>query len=165
MEVCEAGVGTGRAFITQKKILGLWWREIPTPLPEDQARHIASSQTLPSKYLSSTRHQPPPNNLYSDTPPRLYSEAAPSRFYTSPPTLSYPDSSPEGPEEVSPTGPPQRPALELPYSLGRPPLGPRPNHLQTFYQPPPLASNGEAVYTAEPTSEGDDGQMQRVTSL
>uniref|UniRef100_A0A3B4ZKE3 Latrophilin-1-like n=1 Tax=Stegastes partitus TaxID=144197 RepID=A0A3B4ZKE3_9TELE len=93
--------------------------------------------------------------------------SSPPRFYTrtSPPTLSYPDSSPEGPEEVSPTGQPQRPALELPYSLGRPPLGPRPNHLQTFYQPPPLASNGDAGYTAEPTSEGDDGQMQRVTSL
>uniref|UniRef100_A0A8C4IBU5 Latrophilin-1 n=1 Tax=Dicentrarchus labrax TaxID=13489 RepID=A0A8C4IBU5_DICLA len=93
--------------------------------------------------------------------------SSPPRFYTrtSPPTLSYPDSSPEGPEEVSPTGQPQRPALELPYSLGRPPLGPRPNHLQTFYQPPPLATNGEAAYTAEPASEGDDGQMQRVTSL
>uniref|UniRef100_A0A672HIB7 Adhesion G protein-coupled receptor L1a n=1 Tax=Salarias fasciatus TaxID=181472 RepID=A0A672HIB7_SALFA len=98
----------------------------------------------------------------------VYSRSSsPPRFYTrtSPPTLSYPDSSPDGPEEVSPTGQPQRPALELPYSLGRPPLGPRPNHLQTFYQPPPLASNGEAGYTAEPTSEGDDGQMQRVTSL
>uniref|UniRef100_A0A673B9X0 Adhesion G protein-coupled receptor L1a n=1 Tax=Sphaeramia orbicularis TaxID=375764 RepID=A0A673B9X0_9TELE len=98
----------------------------------------------------------------------VYSRSSsPPRFYTrtSPPTLSYPDSSPEGQEEVSPPGQPQRPALELPYSLGRPPLGPRPNHLQTFYQPPPLASNGEAVYTAEPSSEGDDGQMQRVTSL
>uniref|UniRef100_A0A3P8R4S4 Adhesion G protein-coupled receptor L1a n=1 Tax=Astatotilapia calliptera TaxID=8154 RepID=A0A3P8R4S4_ASTCA len=93
--------------------------------------------------------------------------SSPPRFYTrnSPPTLSYPDSSPEGPEEVSPTGQPQRPSLELPYSLGRPPLGPRPNHLQTFYQPPPMASNGEAGYTPEPSSEGDDGQMQRVTSL
>uniref|UniRef100_A0A087X9Y2 Adhesion G protein-coupled receptor L1a n=1 Tax=Poecilia formosa TaxID=48698 RepID=A0A087X9Y2_POEFO len=86
---------------------------------------------------------------------------------TEQPTHMYPDSSPEGPEEVSPTSghQPQRPTLELPYSLGRPPLGPRPNHLQTFYQPPPLASNGETGYAAEPTSEGDDGQMQRVTSL
>nr|XP_019939712.1 PREDICTED: uncharacterized protein LOC109627559 isoform X2 [Paralichthys olivaceus] len=108
----------------------------------------------------------PPNNLYSRHSPQVYSRSSsPPRFYTrtSPPTLSYPDSSPEGPEEVSPAG--QRPALELPYSLGRPPLGPRPNHLQTFYQPPPLATNGDAAYTAEPTSEGDDGQMQRVTSL
>ncbi|CAJ1053194.1 adhesion G protein-coupled receptor L1-like [Xyrichtys novacula] len=110
----------------------------------------------------------PPNNLYSRHSPQVYSRSSsPPRFYTrtSPPTLSYPDSSPEGPEEISPTGQPQRPALELPYSLGRPPLGPRPNHLQTFYQPPPLATNGEAAYTAEPTSEGEDGQMQRVTSL
>lgn len=111
----------------------------------------------------------PPNNLYSRHSPQVYSRSSsPPRFYTrtSPPTMSYPDSSPEGPEELSPTGgQPQRPALELPYSLGRPPLGPRPNHLQTFYQPPPLATNGDAVYTSEPTSEGEDGQMQRVTSL
>uniref|UniRef100_A0A3B4BKJ8 Adhesion G protein-coupled receptor L1a n=1 Tax=Periophthalmus magnuspinnatus TaxID=409849 RepID=A0A3B4BKJ8_9GOBI len=111
----------------------------------------------------------PPNNLYSRHSPQVYSRSSsPPRFYTrtSPPTMSYPDSSPEGPEELSPTGgQPQRPALELPYSLGRPPLGPRPNHMQTFYQPPPLASNGDAVYTPEPTSEGEDGQMQRVTSL
>ncbi|KAM3865117.1 adhesion G protein-coupled receptor L1-like [Diretmus argenteus] len=110
----------------------------------------------------------PPSHLYSRHSPQVYSRSSsPPRFYirTSPPALSYPDSSPEGHEEVSPTGQPQRPALELPYSLGRPPLGPRPNHLQTFYQPPPLAPNGEAGYTAEPTSEGDDGQMQRVTSL
>nr|XP_057939751.1 adhesion G protein-coupled receptor L1-like isoform X2 [Doryrhamphus excisus] len=114
----------------------------------------------------------PPKNLYSRHSPQVYSRSSsPPRFYTrtSPPTLSYPDSSPEGPEEVSPTSPPQRAALELPYSLGRPPLGPRPNHLQTFYQPPPPTSNGEAMYTSEPTSEptseGEDGQMQRVTSL
>uniref|UniRef100_A0A3Q2YGH1 Adhesion G protein-coupled receptor L1-like n=1 Tax=Hippocampus comes TaxID=109280 RepID=A0A3Q2YGH1_HIPCM len=94
----------------------------------------------------------------SSSPPRFYSR-------TSPPTLSYPDSSPEGPEELSPSSPPQQPALELPYSLGRPPLGPRPNHLQTFYQPPPPKTNGEVMYTSEPSSEGDDGQMQRVTSL
>ncbi|KAI4832075.1 hypothetical protein KUCAC02_015058 [Chaenocephalus aceratus] len=110
----------------------------------------------------------PPNNIYSRHSPQVYSRSSsPPRFYTrtSPPTLSYPDSSPEGPEDVSPTGQTQRPALELPYSLGRPPLGPRPNHLQTFYQPPPMASNGEAAYTGEPASEGEDGQMQRVTSL
>ncbi|XP_034044763.1 adhesion G protein-coupled receptor L1-like isoform X2 [Thalassophryne amazonica] len=110
----------------------------------------------------------PPNNLYSRPSPQVYSRSSsPPRFYTrtSPPSLSYPDSSPEGQEELSPSGQPQRPALELPYSLGRPPLGPRPNHLQTFYQPPPLASNGEAGYSPEPMSEGDDGQMQRVTSL
>ncbi|XP_036798455.1 uncharacterized protein LOC118938515 [Oncorhynchus mykiss] len=55
----------------------------------------------------------------------------------------------------------------FPYSLGRPPLGPRPNHMQTFYQPPPLTpltANGELGYT-EPASEDDEGQMQRVTSL
>ncbi|KAM6972556.1 adhesion G protein-coupled receptor L1-like [Aplochiton taeniatus] len=106
------------------------------------------------------------NSLYSRNSPQLYSRSgSPPRFYTrtSPPVLSYPDSSPEGQEEVSPTPRPQRPALELPYSLGRPPLGPRPNHLQTFYQPP--ATNGEAAYTAEPSSEEEDGQMQRVTSL
>ena len=92
----------------------------------------------------------------------------PPRFYTrtTPPSLSYPDSSPEGPEELSPTGQrPQRPALDLPYSMGRPPLGPRPNHLQTFYQPPPLAANGEPGYLADAGCDAEDGQMQRVTSL
>lgn len=144
----------------------------PSPLyPGD--RHspplsIYPRSSPPTNIFAPRDTNSPPNNLYSRHSPQVYSRSSsPPRFYTrtSPPTLSYPDSSPEGPEEVSPTGQPQRPALELPYSLGRPPLGPRPNHLQTFYQPPPLASNGEAVYTAEPASEGEDGQMQRVTSL
>lgn len=145
----------------------------PSPLYPGDRRSpplsIFPRSSPPPNIFSPRDANSPPNNLYSRHSPQVYSRSSsPPRFYTrtSPPTLSYPDSSPEGPEEVSPTGQPQRPALELPYSLGRPPLGPRPNHLQTFYQPPPLASNGEAVYTAEPTSsEGDDGQMQRVTSL
>ncbi|KAG7246120.1 hypothetical protein CRUP_017695, partial [Coryphaenoides rupestris] len=117
-----------------------------------------------------------PSSLYSRHSPQVvYSRGSspPPRFYTrtTPPSLSYPDSSPEGQEEeVSPTGQSQRPALDLPYSLGRPPLGPRPNHLQTFYQPPPpppppQAANGEPGYLAEARCEGEDGQMQRVTSL
>ncbi|XP_077576026.1 adhesion G protein-coupled receptor L1b isoform X2 [Stigmatopora nigra] len=109
----------------------------------------------------------PPSNLYPRQSPQVYSRSSsPPRFYSrnSPPILSYPDSSPEGPEELSPGSPPQ-PTVELPYSLGRPPLGPQPNHLQTFYQPPPTATNGEAIYMCEPSSEGEDGQMQRVTSL
>ncbi|KAL1005095.1 hypothetical protein UPYG_G00054440 [Umbra pygmaea] len=126
-----------------------------------------------------TRNSPP--NIYTrsespqlytrNSPPQFYSPDSPPHIYTrdSPPLLlsSYPDSSPEGQPEVSPTPRPHRPPLELPYSLGRPPLGPRPNHMQTFYQPPPLPplpANGEVVY-AEPASEEDDGQMQRVTSL
>lgn len=145
----------------------------PSPLyPGDRGSpplSIFPRSSPPANIFSSRDAHSPPNNVYSQHSPQVYSRSSsPPRFYTrtSPPTLSYPDSSPEGPEEVSPTGQPQRPTLELPYSLGRPPLGPRPNHLQTFYQPPPLASNGEAVYTSEPTSsEGDDGQMQRVTSL
>lgn len=144
----------------------------PSPLYPGDRRSpplsIFPRSSPPTNIFAPRDTNSPPNNLYSRHSPQVYSRSSsPPRFYTrtSPPTLSYPDSSPEGQEEVSPTGQPQRPALELPYSLGRPPLGPRPNHLQTFYQPPPLASNGEAVYTAEPTSEGDDGQMQRVTSL
>lgn len=145
----------------------------PSPLYTGDRRSpplsIFPRSSPPPNIFSPRETNSPPNNLYSRHSPQVYSRSSsPPRFYTrtSPPTLSYPDSSPEGPEEVSPTGQPQRPAMELPYSLGRPPLGPRPNHLQTFYQPPPLASNGDAVYTAEPTStEGDDGQMQRVTSL
>uniref|UniRef100_A0A665WES5 Adhesion G protein-coupled receptor L1a n=1 Tax=Echeneis naucrates TaxID=173247 RepID=A0A665WES5_ECHNA len=141
---------------------------VPMPVPPERYGSLARPhhQDRESEPLYKTLEEP--LNLYPRHSPQVYSRSSsPPRFYTrtSPPTLSYPDSSPEGPEEVSPTGQPQRPVLELPYSLGRPPLGPRPNHLQTFYQPPPLASNGEAVYTAEPTSEGDDGQMQRVTSL
>ncbi|CAL8333806.1 unnamed protein product [Merluccius merluccius] len=107
-------------------------------------------------------------SLYTRHSPQVYSRgSSPPHFYTrtTPPSLSYPDSSPEGQEEVSPTGQSQRPALDLPYSLGRPPLGPRPNHLQTFYQPPPLVANGEPGYLAEAGCEGEDGQMQRVTSL
>lgn len=123
----------------------------------------------PTNVFAPRESNSPPSNLYSRHSPQVYSRSSsPPRFYTrtSPPTLSYPDSSPDGLEEVSPTGgQPQRPALELPYSLRRPPLVPRPNHLQTFYQPPPLGSNGETGYSAEPTSEGEDGQMQRVTSL
>lgn len=144
----------------------------PSPLYPGDRRSpplsIFPRSSPPTNIFAPRDTNSPPNNLYSRHSPQVYSRGnSPPRFYTrtSPPSLSYPDSSPEGPEEVSPTGQPQRPALELPYSLGRPPLGPRPNHLQTFYQPPPLASNGEAVYTSEPTSEGDDGQMQRVTSL
>ncbi|KAM9769353.1 adhesion G protein-coupled receptor L1-like isoform 1-T1 [Menidia menidia] len=145
----------------------------PSPLyPGD--RHsppisIFPRSSPPTNIFAPRETNSPPNNLYSRHSPQVYSRSSsPPRFYTrtSPPTLSYPDSSPEGPEEISPTGgQPQRPALELPYGLGRPPLGPRPNHLQTFYQPPPLASNGETGYSPEPTSEGEDGQMQRVTSL
>lgn len=144
----------------------------PSPLYPGERRSpplsIFPRSSPPTNIFAPRDTNSPPNNLYSRHSPQVYSRSSsPPRFYTrtSPPTLSYPDSSPEGPEEVSPTGQPQRPALELPYSLGRPPLGPRPNHLQTFYQPPPLATNGEAAYTPEPTSEGDDGQMQRVTSL
>ncbi|KAG7485508.1 adhesion G protein-coupled receptor L1-like isoform X1 [Solea senegalensis] len=144
----------------------------PSPLyPGDRSSpplSIFPRSSPPTNIFAPRDTNSPPNNLYSRHSPQVYSRSSsPPRFYTrtSPPTLSYPDSSPEGPEEVSPTGPPQRPALELPYSLGRPPLGPRPNHLQTFYQPPPLASNGEAVYTTEPTSEGEDGQMQRQTMM
>lgn len=144
----------------------------PSPLYPGERRSpplsIFPRSSPPTNIFAPRETNSPPNNLYSRHSPQVYSRSSsPPRFYTrtSPPTLSYPDSSPEGPEEVSPTGQPQRPALELPYSLGRPPLGPRPNHLQTFYQPPPLATNGEAGYTAEPTSEGEDGQMQRVTSL
>lgn len=123
----------------------------------------------PTNVFAPRKNNSPPSNLFSHHSSQVYSRSSsPPRFYTrtSPPTHLYPDSSPEGPEEISPTGgQSQRPALELPYSLGRPPLGPRPNHLQTFYQPPPLASNGETGYSAESTSDGDDGQMQRVTSL
>ncbi|KAM7009495.1 adhesion G protein-coupled receptor L1-like isoform 2-T2 [Tautogolabrus adspersus] len=144
----------------------------PSPLYPGDRRSpplsIFPRTSPPTNIFAPRDSNSPPNNLYSRHSPQVYSRSSsPPRFYTrtSPPTLSYPDSSPEGPEEVSPTGQPQRPALELPYSLGRPPLGPRPNHLQTFYQPPPLTTNGEAAYTSEPTSEGDDGQMQRVTSL
>lgn len=145
----------------------------PSPLYPGDRRSpplsIFPRSSPPPNIFSPRDANSPPNNLYSRHSPQVYSRSSsPPRFYTrtSPPTLSYPDSSPEGPDEVSPTGQPQRPALELPYSLGRPPLGPRPNHLQTFYQPPPLASNGESAYTAEPaSSEGEDGQMQRVTSL
>ncbi|KAF0037664.1 hypothetical protein F2P81_010538 [Scophthalmus maximus] len=144
----------------------------PSPLyPGDRSSpplSIFPRSSPPTNIFAPRDTNSPPNNLYSRHSPQVYSRSSsPPRFYTrsSPPTLSYPDSSPEGPDEVSPTGQPQRPVLELPYSLGRPPLGPRPNHLQTFYQPPPLATNGEAVYTPEPTSEGEDGQMQRVTSL
>lgn len=145
----------------------------PSPLYPGERRSpplgIFPRSSPPTNIFAPRETNSPPNNLYSRHSPQVYSRSSsPPRFYTrtSPPTLSYPDSSPEGPEEVSsPVGQPQRPALELPYSLGRPPLGPRPNHLQTFYQPPPLASNGEAAYSAEPTSEGEDGQMQRVTSL
>lgn len=144
----------------------------PSPLYPGDRRSpplsIFPRSSPPTNIFAPRETNSPPNNLYSRHSPQVYSRSSsPPRFYTrtSPPTLSYPDSSPEGLEEVSPTGQPQRPALELPYSLGRPPLGPRPNHLQTFYQPPPLASNGEAVYSAEPASELDDGQMQRVTSL
>lgn len=144
----------------------------PSPLYPGDRRSpplsIFPRSSPPTNIFAPRDSSSPPNNLYSRHSPQVYSRGnSPPRFYTrtSPPSLSYPDSSPEGPEEVSPTGQPQRPSLELPYSLGRPPLGPRPNHLQTFYQPPPLASNGEAVYTAEPSSDGDDGQMQRVTSL
>ncbi|TNN63069.1 Adhesion G protein-coupled receptor L1 [Liparis tanakae] len=147
----------------------------PSPLyPGDRRSpqlNIFPRSSPPTNIFAPRETNSPPNNLYSRHSPQVYSRSSsPPRFYTrtSPPTLSYPDSSPEGPEEVgSPVGQPQRPALELPYSLGRPPLGPRPNHLQTFYQPPPppLAPNGEAAYAAEPTSEGEDGQMQRVTSL
>lgn len=144
--------------------LGLFPRSSPPPPPQN----IFSP---PQRDANS-----PPGHLYTRHSPQVYSRSSsPPRFYTrtSPPTLSYPDSSPEGLDELSPPGgvPPggQRPGLELPYGLGRPPLGPRPNHLQTFYQPPPpplLASNGESAYAAEPSSsEGEDGQMQRVTSL
>lgn len=145
----------------------------PSPLYPGERRSppmsIFPRSSPPTNIFAPRDTSSPPNNLYSRHSPQLYSRSSsPPRFYTrtSPPALSYPDSSPEGQEEVSPTGSqPQRPALELPYSLGRPPLGPRPNHLQTFYQPPLLAANGEAVYTTEPASEEDDGQMQRVTSL
>ncbi|XP_028998492.1 adhesion G protein-coupled receptor L1-like isoform X1 [Betta splendens] len=144
----------------------------PSPLYPGDSRSpplsIFPRSSPPTNIFAPRDTNSPPNNLYSRHSPQVYSRSnSPPRFYTrtSPPSLSYPDSSPEAPEEVSPAGQPQRPVLELPYSLGRPPLGPRPNHLQTFYQPPPLASNGEAAYTAEPASEGDDGQMQRVTSL
>ncbi|KAK6300951.1 hypothetical protein J4Q44_G00290490 [Coregonus suidteri] len=106
------------------------------------------------------RNSPPPPRFYTpDSPPHVYTRESPPLLLS-----SYPDSSPEGQPEVSPTPRPHRPPLELPYSLGRPPLGPRPNHMQTFYQPPPLTANGELVYT-EPAPEEDDGQMQRVTSL
>lgn len=144
----------------------------PSPLYPGDRRSpplsIFPRSSPPTNIFAPRDANSPPNNLYSRHSPQVYSRSSsPPRFYThtSPPTMSYPDSSPEGPEELSPTGQSQRPALELPYSLGRPPLGPRPNHMQTFYQPPPLASNGDAVYTSEPTSEGEDGQMQRVTSL
>lgn len=144
----------------------------PSPLYPENRRSpplsIFPRSSPPANIFLPRDTNSPPNNLYSRHSPQVYSRSSsPPRFYTrtSPPSLSYPDSSPEGQEGVSPPGPPQRPVLELPYSLGRPPLGPRPNHLQTFYQPPPVASNGDAAYTAEPSSEGDDGQMQRVTSL
>uniref|UniRef100_A0A8C5GF18 Adhesion G protein-coupled receptor L1-like n=1 Tax=Gouania willdenowi TaxID=441366 RepID=A0A8C5GF18_GOUWI len=154
---------------------------IISELVQSNLRPSAPMPVPPERYGSLARPHPhdrateplykaleEPLNLYPRHSPQVYSRSSsPPRFYTrtSPPTLSYPDSSPEGLEEVSPTGQPQRPALELPYSLGRPPLGPRPNHLQTFYQPPPMAPNGEAGYTPEPNIEGEDGQMQRVTSL
>uniref|UniRef100_A0A3Q4G1W7 Latrophilin-1-like n=1 Tax=Neolamprologus brichardi TaxID=32507 RepID=A0A3Q4G1W7_NEOBR len=140
---------------------------VPMPVPPERYGSLARPHHHDRPSLTHTatltRHAQPPQEGWATS----FRSSSPPRFYTrnSPPTLSYPDSSPEGPEEVSPTGQPQRPSLELPYSLGRPPLGPRPNHLQTFYQPPPMASNGEAGYTPEPSSEGDDGQMQRVTSL
>lgn len=144
----------------------------PSPLYPGDRRSpplsIFPRSSPPTNIFAPRDANSPPNNLYSRHSPQVYSRSSsPPRFYTrtSPPTMSYPDSSPEGQEELSPTGQLQRPTLELPYSLGRPPLGPRPNHLQTFYQPPPLASNGDAVYTSEPTSEAEDGQMQRVTSL
>ncbi|XP_043970417.1 adhesion G protein-coupled receptor L1-like isoform X2 [Gambusia affinis] len=146
----------------------------PSPLYLGDRRspplNIFSRNSPPTNIFAPREDNSPPGKLYSRHSPLVYSRSgSPPRFYarTSPPTHMYPDTSPEGPEEVSPTSghQPQRPTLELPYSLGRPPLGPRPNHLQTFYQPPPLASNGETGYAAEPTSEGDDGQMQRVTSL
>ncbi|XP_045565863.1 adhesion G protein-coupled receptor L1 isoform X5 [Salmo salar] len=141
--------------------------------------NIYTRNSPPSIY---TRNDPLPNIYTRNSPPNIYTRSdspqlytqnspPPPRFYTreSPPLLlsSYPDSSPEGQPEVSPTPRPHRPPLEVPYSLGRPPLGPRPNHMQTFYQPPPLTpltANGELVYT-EPASEDDEGQMQRVTSL
>lgn len=141
--------------------------------------NIYTRNSPPSIY---TRNDPLPNIYTRNSPPNIYTcsdspqlytqnSPPPTRFYTreSPPLLmsSYPDSSPEGQPEVSPTPRPHRPPLEVPYSLGRPPLGPRPNHMQTFYQPPPLTpltANGELVYT-EPGSEDDEGQMQRVTSL
>ncbi|CAG06092.1 unnamed protein product [Tetraodon nigroviridis] len=172
VEVWQAGADTqqGETFITQKKDFGVdGWRG-GMEREKDESFFVKDRDSSPPTNIFTSRDaHSPPNSLYPQHPPQAYSRSSsPPRFYsrTSPPTLSYPDSSPEGPDEVSPSGPPQRPTLELPYSLGRPPLGPRPNHLQTFYQPPPLASNGEAVYAPEPaSSEGDDGQMQRVTSL
>ncbi|XP_057700205.1 adhesion G protein-coupled receptor L1-like isoform X1 [Corythoichthys intestinalis] len=144
----------------------------PSPLYPGDRRSppmgLFSRSSPPTNIFAPRDTNSPPNNLYPRQSPQVYSRSSsPPRFYsrTSPPTLSYPDSSPEGPEELSPSSPPQQPTLELPYSLGRPPLGPRPNHLQTFYQPPPTTTNGEAMYTCEPSSEGEDGQMQRVTSL
>ncbi|XP_017281122.1 adhesion G protein-coupled receptor L1 isoform X1 [Kryptolebias marmoratus] len=145
----------------------------PSPLYPGDRRSpplsIFPRNSPPTNIFAPRETNSPPSNLFSRHSPQVYSRSSsPPRFYTrtSPPTHLYPDSSPEGPEEISPTGSQsQRPALELPYSLGRPPLGPRPNHLQTFYQPPPLATNGETGYSADSTSDGDDGQMQRVTSL
>lgn len=145
----------------------------PSPLYPGDRRSpplgIFPRNSPPTNIFAPRENNSPPSNLFSRHSPQVYSRSSsPPRFYTrtSPPTHLYPDSSPEGPDEISPTdGQSQRSGLELPYSLGRPPLGPRPNHLQTFYQPPPLATNGETGYSAEPTSDGDDEQMQRVTSL
>ncbi|GLD46007.1 adhesion G protein-coupled receptor L1-like isoform X1 [Lates japonicus] len=108
----------------------------PSPLyPGDRSSpplSIFPRSSPPTNIFAPRDTNSPPNNLYSRHSPQVYSRSSsPPRFYTrtSPPTLSYPDSSPEGPEEVSPTGPSQRPALESPYSLGRPPASPA--HHQT----------------------------------
>lgn len=145
----------------------------PSPLYPGEQRSpplgIFPRNSPPANIFAPREDSSPPSNLYSRHSPQIYSRSgSPPRFYTrnSPPSLLYPDSSPDGAEDVSPTGgQPQRSALELPYGLGRPPLGPRPNHLQTFYQPPPLGPGRETGYPADPPSEGEDGQMQRVTSL
>uniref|UniRef100_A0A8C7ZCP6 Adhesion G protein-coupled receptor L1-like n=1 Tax=Oryzias sinensis TaxID=183150 RepID=A0A8C7ZCP6_9TELE len=145
----------------------------PSPLYPGEQRSpplgIFPRNSPPANIFAPREDSSPPSNLYSRHSPQIYSRSgSPPRFYTrnSPPSLSYPDSSPDGAEDVSPTGgQPQRSALELPYGLGRPPLGPRPNHLQTFYQPPPLGPGRETGYPADSPSEGEDGQMQRVTSL
>ncbi|XP_038840315.1 adhesion G protein-coupled receptor L1-like, partial [Salvelinus namaycush] len=143
-------------------------RPLPPPPPPPPLETEPLYKALEEPLL----YDPRDGGVEGDSP-QLYTRNSPPppRFYTreSPPLLlsSYPDSSPEGQPEVSPTPRPHRPPLEVPYSLGRPPLGPRPNHMQTFYQPPPLTpltANGELVYT-EPANEDDEGQMQRVTSL
>ncbi|XP_059902315.1 adhesion G protein-coupled receptor L1-like, partial [Gadus macrocephalus] len=156
----------------------------PSPLYPGERRSppvgVFPRGSPPANIFASREPSPPSSSsgggggggLYSRHSPQVYSRGSspppPPRFYTrtTPPSLSYPDSSPEGPEELSPTGPrPQRPALDLPYSMGRPPLGPRPNHLQTFYQPPPRAADGEPGYLPDAGCDAEDGQMQRVTSL